>query len=144
MTFLQSNNGGGFICVAHVRSADFCIPHLIYTNYNVPAVAPSHSKTPIFVQTPPLILILAQIAGPKSTTVPQAGLNTTARAGPLAQLITKALVANPGLDPDVDILYNPLNWFFPQNNTEFTSTFNWLEPPVKKVLNGRADAFSME
>ncbi|GJE90953.1 hypothetical protein PsYK624_071000 [Phanerochaete sordida] len=101
-----SNNGGGFICIAHWL-------HRI-------------------------------IVGPKSTSVPQAGLNTTARAGPLAQQIVKQILTNPAIDPNVNLLYNPRNWFFPQNNTEFPATFDWLDPAVHKVINGRQDMFSLE
>ncbi|KAI0343270.1 hypothetical protein BDW22DRAFT_1413290 [Trametopsis cervina] len=100
-----TNNGGGFICVAHWL-------HRI-------------------------------IVGPKSTSVPQAGLNTTARAGPLAQLIVKSILSNPAVDPNDQLLYNPVNWAFPQNNTFFPSTFDWLGSPVRKVINGRQDAFSL-
>ncbi|KAI0659833.1 hypothetical protein C8Q70DRAFT_914914 [Cubamyces menziesii] len=96
-----SNNGGGFICVAHWL-------HRI-------------------------------IAGPKSTTEPQAGLDTETRDGPLAQLIVKQIVA--GADPNNFLLYNPLNWRF-ANNTPFPAGFDWLQPPVEIVINGRQDAFS--
>ena len=50
----------------------------------------------------------SQIAGPKSTTEPQAGLNTTTRAQPLAQAIVDWIVTN-GSDPSLNLLYNPLN-----------------------------------
>ncbi|EJC99199.1 uncharacterized protein FOMMEDRAFT_148756 [Fomitiporia mediterranea MF3/22] len=96
-----TNNGGGFICIAHWL-------HRI-------------------------------IAGPKNTTVPQAGLDTKARAGPLAQLIVDQIVT--GADPNNFLLYNPLNWAF-ANNTPFPANFNWLQDPVKTVINGRQDAFS--
>ncbi|KAH8114000.1 hypothetical protein DFH11DRAFT_1509631 [Phellopilus nigrolimitatus] len=79
------------------------------------------------------------IAGPKNTTVPQAGLFTEARDGPLAQLIVQAIVN--GADPNNELLYNSLNWAF-ANNTPFPANFDWLQPPVQKVINGRADAFS--
>ncbi|KAI0700773.1 hypothetical protein BC835DRAFT_1265868 [Cytidiella melzeri] len=100
-----SNNGGGFICIAHWL-------HRI-------------------------------IVGPKTTSVPQAGLNTTARAGPLAQLIVKSILNNPAVDPHANLLYNPVNWAFPQNNTFFPANFDWLDPAVHKVINGRQDAFSL-
>ncbi|KAI0792260.1 hypothetical protein C8Q75DRAFT_792008 [Abortiporus biennis] len=98
-----TNNGGGFICLAHWL-------HRI-------------------------------IAGPKSTTVPQAGLDTMARAGPLAKLIVDGIV-NQNLDPSELLLYNPLNWAFP-NSTEFPQNFNWLTPSVDRVINGRQDSFSI-
>ncbi|KAI0367401.1 hypothetical protein BV20DRAFT_562841 [Pilatotrama ljubarskyi] len=97
-----SNNGGGFICVAHWL-------HRI-------------------------------IAGPKSTTVPQAGLDTMTRAGPLAQLIVQKI--SQGADPNNFLLFNPLNWRF-ANNTPFPAEFDWLAHPVEKVINGRQDAFSI-
>ncbi|CAL1699095.1 unnamed protein product [Somion occarium] len=103
-----SNNGGGFICLAHWL-------HRI-------------------------------IAGPKKTTVPQAGLDTTTRAGPLAQLIVKTIIADPtGVDPADFLLYNPLNWAFPNKTgglTFFGPTDDWLEPLQRKVINGRQDAFA--
>ena len=85
-------------------------------------------------------MLSLQIVGPKSTTQPQAGLDTMARAGPLAKLITEAII-NQHLDPNLQLLYNPLNWAFP-NGTEFTSNHDWLDPSVDKVLNRRADEFS--
>ncbi|KAI0343267.1 hypothetical protein BDW22DRAFT_1259728 [Trametopsis cervina] len=82
------------------------------------------------------------IVGSKSTSFPQAGLNTTARAGPLAQLLSHTIATNASADPDRFLLYNPLHWFFP-NNTEFAADFDWLGEPVRKVVNGRQDAFSL-
>ncbi|THH21164.1 hypothetical protein EW146_g370 [Bondarzewia mesenterica] len=81
----------------------------------------------------------SQIVGPKLTSVPQAGLDTKARAGPLAQLISKATAA--GADPDDLLLYNPLNWRF-ANGTNFPADLDWLTPPVTTVINGHPDAFS--
>ena len=52
------------------------------------------------------LMISEQIVGPKSTTEPQAGLYTTARAGPLARLISKAINSSPKADPDNLTLYN--------------------------------------
>ena len=52
-----------------------------------------------------------------------------------------AILANPALDPNASLLYNPLNWDF-VNNTRFPADFDWLAVPVPKVINGRADAFS--
>lgn len=98
-----TNNGGGFVCVAHWL-------HRI-------------------------------IAGPKSTTEPNSGLYTEARAQPLAQAITAA-VAN-GVDPDVQMLYNPLNWAF-ANNTLFPEKYDWLKDPVRKVINQREDFFGQK
>ncbi|KAJ7167423.1 hypothetical protein C8R43DRAFT_985248 [Mycena crocata] len=97
-----TNNGGGFICVAHWL-------HRI-------------------------------IVGPKSTTVPQAGLDTKARAGPLAQQIVQRII-DTNADPNQFLLYNPLNWN-DADNVQFPATENWLVPPVNVKLNGHADAFS--
>jgi hypothetical protein len=69
-----TNNGGGFICIAHWL-------HRI-------------------------------IAGPKATTVPQAGLDTEIRAGPLAQKIV-AVLATTNVDPDENTLYNPAKCVLP-------------------------------
>ncbi|KAF9031686.1 hypothetical protein BDZ89DRAFT_1101087 [Hymenopellis radicata] len=99
-----TNNGGGYICVAHFL-------HRI-------------------------------IVGPKSTTVPQAGLNTTARDPVLARHIVQNIVDAPDtVDPSTVMLYNPLNWW-DLDNAQFGPDVNWLEPPVEKVVNGRPDAFS--
>ncbi|KAF9009968.1 hypothetical protein BDQ17DRAFT_1234948 [Cyathus striatus] len=80
------------------------------------------------------------IAGPKDTTVPQAGLDTAARDGPLAQLIVKQIV-NADVDPENQLLYNPLQWRN-ASNIPFGEHDDWLQPPVKSTINGRSDAFS--
>ncbi|TFY69582.1 hypothetical protein EVG20_g3099 [Dentipellis fragilis] len=80
------------------------------------------------------------IVGPKSTSVPQAGLDTKTRAGPLAQLIVEAIVK--GADPDSLLMYNPDQWRF-ANNTPFPASFDWLQQPVRTVINGHPDAFSL-
>ncbi|KZT01062.1 uncharacterized protein LAESUDRAFT_816144 [Laetiporus sulphureus 93-53] len=79
------------------------------------------------------------IAGPKNTTIPQAGLQTQTRAGPLAQFIVQEIAS--GADPENQLLYNPLNWEF-ANNTPFPASLDWLYPPVEKIVNRREDAFS--
>ncbi|KAG6885736.1 hypothetical protein C0993_010563 [Termitomyces sp. T159_Od127] len=81
------------------------------------------------------------IVGPKSTTVPQAGLDTETRDGPLAQLIVKQLVSGNVSDPNLDLLYNPLHWVN-ASNIPFAANNDWLQPPVEKVINGNQDAFS--
>lgn len=81
------------------------------------------------------------IAGAESTTEPQAGLYTKARAQPLARAITAA-IAN-GADPDSKLMYNPLNWAF-ANNTHFPEKYDWLKDPVRKVINGHEDFFSQK
>ncbi|KAG7095399.1 hypothetical protein E1B28_006152 [Marasmius oreades] len=97
-----TNNGGGFICVAHWL-------HRI-------------------------------IAGPKDTTVPQAGLDTKARNPPLARAIVNEIVVN-NRDPQLQLLYNPLQWNN-ASNQPFGAKENWLIPPVNVTINGRPDQFS--
>ncbi|PPQ81939.1 hypothetical protein CVT25_013787 [Psilocybe cyanescens] len=80
------------------------------------------------------------ISGEKSTTVPQAGLDTTTRNGALAQLIVKKIV-NKDRDPAGQLLYNPIQWR-DANNVIFNETNDWLQPPVPVTVNGRKDAFS--
>ncbi|RDB27918.1 Peptidase S41 family protein ustP [Hypsizygus marmoreus] len=80
------------------------------------------------------------IVGPKSTTIPQAGLDTQARDGPLAQLIVKQIISG-NLDPNLDLLYNPLQWT-DANSQPFSANEDWLQPPVVKIINGHRDAFS--
>lgn len=83
------------------------------------------------------------IVGPKSTSVPQAGLNTTARDGILAQRIVQQLVDDPDLDSNLLLLYNPRQWR-DENDTFFPANDNWLLPPVRKSINGHQDAFSQQ
>lgn len=98
-----TNNGGGYICVAHWL-------HRI-------------------------------IAGAKSTTEPQAGIYTQARAQPLARAITAAIA--DGVDPNFELLYNPINWAF-GNDTLFPENYDWLKDPIRKVINGHEDFFSQK
>lgn len=83
-----------------------------------------------------------KIVGPKSSSEPQAGLNTTTRAGPLARQIVQEIV-NKDLDPFAQLLYNPVQWRDASNNF-FSPDVDWLEPPVEKVINGHKDAFSQQ
>ena len=63
------------------------------------------------------------------------------RAGPLARLIARA-AADPKADPDGWLgLYSSSAWAF-ANNTAMPSNYDFMEPPVEKRINGRADAFS--
>ncbi|KAF9522264.1 hypothetical protein CPB83DRAFT_911433 [Crepidotus variabilis] len=80
------------------------------------------------------------IAGPKPTTEPQAGLYTTARAGPLARLISQT-IAEDKLDPDRLLFYNSLYWSY-ANNTSFPPNYDWVSPVVPKIINGHQDAFT--
>ncbi|KAJ7784767.1 hypothetical protein B0H16DRAFT_1402826 [Mycena metata] len=81
------------------------------------------------------------IIGPKNTTIPGAGLDTKARAAPLARLVVQAIADDPNLDPFQALLYNPLNRTN-ANNVQFSATDNWLLPPVNLEINGHADSFS--
>ncbi|KAH8826344.1 hypothetical protein DL96DRAFT_1805805 [Flagelloscypha sp. PMI_526] len=81
------------------------------------------------------------IAGSKPSTVPQAGLDTIARSGTLAKLITEQIVKN-NKDPSHFLLYNPVNW---HNATQqiIPADVNWLVVGgVNKTINGHKDAFS--
>ncbi|KAF8897024.1 hypothetical protein CPB84DRAFT_1681804 [Gymnopilus junonius] len=95
-----TNNGGGYICVAHWL-------HRI-------------------------------IIGPKKSTVPQAGLDTTTRAGPLAQLIVQEIIS--GSDPKEVLLYNPTQWSNASHHP-FPVLSEWLKP-IEVTINGHLDAFS--
>ena len=57
-------------------------------------------------------------------------------------MIVKQIVET-NADPDGVLLYNPLQWSA-FNGTPFSADDDWLVPPVKKVINGRQDAFSQE
>ena len=52
------------------------------------------------------------------------------------------IITNSSVDPFQQLLYNPLQWQFP-NGTGFAADFDWLEPPVNKIINGRHDQFSL-
>ncbi|KAJ3512815.1 hypothetical protein NLJ89_g3306 [Agrocybe chaxingu] len=80
------------------------------------------------------------IVGPNSTTVPQSGLDTKARDGPLAQLIVKQIV-EANADPDDFLNYNPINWA-DATGKFFSANDDWLQPPVLTTINGHSDAFS--
>jgi hypothetical protein len=66
-----TNNGGGFICIAH--------------------------------------WLHRLIAGPSKGAVPQAGLDTKLRAGPLARKIVAA-IASGNVDPDQKMMYHPIKY----------------------------------
>ncbi|KAF8161177.1 hypothetical protein B0H34DRAFT_781781 [Crassisporium funariophilum] len=78
------------------------------------------------------------IIGPKETTIPQAGLDTTTRAGPLARLIVQAIA--DGGDPEELLSYNPIQWTNASHHP-FPGSHNWLKP-VHTTINGHDDAFS--
>ncbi|KAG6872814.1 hypothetical protein C0995_006413 [Termitomyces sp. Mi166 len=76
--------------------------------------------------------------GPKDTTEPQAGLDTTIRAGPLAQLIAKKI--SEGGDPDELLYYNPIQWTN-ASHLPFSEPTEWFKPTIK-IINGHKDSFS--
>ncbi|KIK67323.1 hypothetical protein GYMLUDRAFT_69508 [Collybiopsis luxurians FD-317 M1] len=80
------------------------------------------------------------IIGSKSTTEPQAGLDTTTRAGPLAQLIVQKIVKDR-MDPDTLLYYNPTQWTN-ASNVPFTLETDWLKPLKNVTINGHEDLFS--
>jgi hypothetical protein len=77
--------------------------------------------------------------GPKRTTEPQAGLDTSLRAGPLAQLIVQKIV--DGADPDDKLMYNPLSWRN-ASNIPFEKGTDWIKPLDYRIVNGHEDVFS--
>ncbi|CAE6532398.1 unnamed protein product [Rhizoctonia solani] len=84
------------------------------------------------------------LAGPGPGTEPQPGLDGSVRAQDLAQKITAKIVANnTGVDPDLQMLYNPLSWRDTKSK-RFPANFNWLDPAIKMQINGVTDKFSQE
>ncbi len=102
-------------------------------------MAASHRK-PFTRTCGTILLTFDQIIGPKDSTVPQAGLDTKTRAGPLAQLIVKQ-ITEQNLDPQGQLLFNPIQWRN-ASNVFFAAGQDWLQPPVELTINGRSDAFS--
>ncbi|KAF5370878.1 hypothetical protein D9758_002013 [Tetrapyrgos nigripes] len=96
-----TNNGGGYICIAHWL-------HRI-------------------------------IIGPKRSTEPQAGLDSSTRAGPLAQLIVQKI--KEGADPSKLLSYNPSQWTN-ASHVPFELGTDWLKPLRKLEINGHQDVFS--
>lgn len=88
-----------------------------------------------------VLTFATKIIGPKATTFPQAGLDTTTRVGPLAQLIVKTIVEDDTMDPFARLFYNPTRW---RNATheKFSSKTDWLKPVTEVKINGNDDAFS--
>ncbi|KAK1224601.1 hypothetical protein PQX77_012496 [Marasmius sp. AFHP31] len=79
------------------------------------------------------------IVGPKSTSEPQAGLDTAARAGPLAQLIVRKIA--DGGDPEEYLEYNPVLWRN-ASHVKFENGTDWMKPLDVRRVNGYEDAFS--
>ena len=102
-------------------------------------MATSHSA---FINSRPqhsLLTVSPQIVGPNPNSVPEAGLDTKARAPDIAQQLVQQIIA--GADPDQQLEYNPVNWRF-ANGTTFLAQTNWLRPSVHLTINGRQDMFS--
>ncbi|KAF5322155.1 hypothetical protein D9619_001894 [Psilocybe cf. subviscida] len=78
------------------------------------------------------------IIGPKSSTEPQAGLDSTTRAGSLARLIVKKIA--DGADPDELLSYNPVQWTNATHH-QLPAISDWLQP-VDVTINGHEDSFS--
>ncbi|KAG5350153.1 hypothetical protein C0989_012477 [Termitomyces sp. Mn162] len=78
---------------------------------------------------------IKKIVGPKSNHDSPAGLDTRTRDGPFAQLIAQQIVNGNVSGPNHYLLKDCLGW-------SNASDDDWLEPPVKKVINGHQDAFS--
>ncbi|KAI3618701.1 hypothetical protein WG66_016461 [Moniliophthora roreri] len=114
-----TNNGGGYICVAHVSKLQFLL---------------RRSAFKFDMQWLHRIII-----GPKSTTEPQAGLDTAVRAGPLARMIVTKIVE--GADPEDLLLYNPVQWTNASHVT-FANGTEWLKPLDHRKINGNEDLFS--
>ncbi|KAG8762056.1 hypothetical protein FRC11_011441 [Ceratobasidium sp. 423] len=84
------------------------------------------------------------LAGPGPGTEPQPGLDGSVRAQDLAQKITAKIVANnTGVDPNREMLYNPLNWRDTKSQC-FPADFNWLDPAINMRINDVPDKFSQK
>ncbi|KAL0578755.1 hypothetical protein V5O48_003253 [Marasmius crinis-equi] len=84
-------------------------------------------------------ICIAHIVGPKSTSEPQAGLDSATRAGPLTQLIVQKIAE--GGDPEELLEYNGVQWTN-ASHVRFENGTNWLKPLDKRVVNGHPDPFS--
>ncbi|KAK7472783.1 hypothetical protein VKT23_000890 [Stygiomarasmius scandens] len=82
---------------------------------------------------------MEEIIGPKKSTEPQAGLDSSLRAGPLAQLIVEKI--KEGEDPNDLLSYNPVQWTN-GSNIPFEAGADWLKPLRELEINGRRDVFS--
>ena len=79
--------------------------------------------------------------GPNAHSVPQPGLDTKLRAGPLVKKIAHKVI-DEHADPEWRSGYNPAIWNFP-NGTAMPENYNFLDPGVPTVVNGRQDNFSV-
>ncbi|PVF94674.1 hypothetical protein CPB86DRAFT_800281 [Serendipita vermifera] len=83
------------------------------------------------------------LAGPSEKTEPQAGFDTKARYNILASNITQTII-NSNFPSRGDLLYDPINWSYGDSSAVFPEDYNWVEPPVKTVVNGRNDTFTQK
>ncbi|KAJ7096224.1 hypothetical protein C8R44DRAFT_812463 [Mycena epipterygia] len=79
------------------------------------------------------------LIGPKSSTEPQAGLDTCTRSGTMAQLVVDKI--NKGADPEELLSYNPSQWKN-SSNIPYSVETHWLRPTVNRTINGHQDFFS--
>ncbi|KAH8099441.1 hypothetical protein BXZ70DRAFT_1009250 [Cristinia sonorae] len=79
------------------------------------------------------------LAGAKSTTEPQAGLDTILRAGPLVQRLVKAV--NEGKDDSWMTAYHT-SWYRFPNNTDVPENYNYLLPIDNRRINDERVEFS--
>jgi len=66
-------------------------------------------------------------------------LDSSLRAGPLAQLIVEKI--KEGEDPNDLLSYNPIQWTN-GSNIPFETGADWLKPLRELEINGRRDVFS--
>ncbi|KAG9080928.1 hypothetical protein FRC06_005995, partial [Ceratobasidium sp. 370] len=84
------------------------------------------------------------LAGPVPGLNKQPGFDGSVRAQDLPKKIVSKIVSNnAGVDPNRELMYNPLNWKN-ANGDVFTSTFNWLNPSINAQVNGITDKFSQK
>ncbi|KAL0956526.1 hypothetical protein HGRIS_002667 [Hohenbuehelia grisea] len=79
------------------------------------------------------------IIGARDTTEPQAGLDSTARASPLARAIVHRV--SKGADPEELLLYNPAQWTNATHHPLGNGT-DWMKKVETIEVNGYEDAFS--
>ncbi|CAK5281740.1 unnamed protein product [Mycena citricolor] len=112
-----SNNGGGYICIAHV-SSHWCRGMFQLTDWTVAASDYCRTK--------------------EHHRAASRAIHKHPRTS-LAQLIVEAV--NKGGDPESLLSYNPTHW---HNATHlpFSVDSHWLRPTVNLTINGREDTFS--
>ncbi|KAF4621280.1 hypothetical protein D9613_000757 [Agrocybe pediades] len=130
-----TNNGGGKNVLLSPPLKE--LTKSVYRVYLHCTLASSYSKTRS--STSLRAANTWKIIGPKESTEPQAGLDSSTRAGPLAQLIVQKIAS--GGDPDELLSYNPVQWTNASHHA-FPSLTNWMKPTIDTVINGKHDSFS--